>query len=201
MIRTVISDMGNVLVHFDHWRSCRALAEMCDLSPERIYEKMFRSGLELEYDLGRISSEAFGHKIMELLDLSCPLDVIRRIWSEIFWPMDGMEDLVRALKKNYKLVLLSNTNEWHFSYCYETYPLIKCFDAYALSFRVGSRKPDPAIFESALRMAGPLPEECVYIDDVQDYVTAGQELGIQGIRFEDVPGLKAKLDALGIVLE
>ena len=116
MIRTIISDLGNVLLHFDHMRACCELARLCQGSPREIYDAMFESKIVADYDLGRISSHAFARLCMERLNLNLEMDVIRGIWSDIFHPVDGMEELFRFLKERYTLVLLSTTNEWHFEH-------------------------------------------------------------------------------------
>lgn len=56
------------------------------------------------------------------------------------------------------------------------------FDGVVDSSEVGVRKPDPAIYELALR-AGPtvVPERAVFLDDHQANVEAARALGITGI--------------------
>lgn len=201
MIRTIISDLGNVLLHFDHMRSCDKVARACGKAPERIYELMFSSGLEQEYDVGRISSDTFAERVGKLLGGQVDADTIRRSWQEIFWPVEGMEALIRGLKGNYRLVLLSNTNDWHFTYCHGTFPFIALFDHYALSYKLGVRKPDPAIFEKALAMAGSEASESVFMDDIGEYVDAARSLGIHGLVFESCAKLKREFSALGIEVD
>lgn len=184
MIRTVISDLGNVLLRFDHMRACRELARLCPWSPEQIYASVFESGLVEDYDLGRISSDAFGLGCKERLQLDLGVESIREIWSNIFHPVEGMEQVIRSLKGNYTLVLLSNTNEWHFEHCLARHPVVSLFDHYALSYRLGCRKPDPLVFREALAMAGGVPEETLFFDDIRAYVDAAAGLGLRGICFE-----------------
>lgn len=185
MIRTVVSDLGNVLLHFDHMRACQAMARMSQWSPGEIYDSMFGSNLVQDYELGRISSSEFGLGCKERLNLDVGVEVIRENWSEIFHPVEGMEELIRSLKDHYTLVLLSNTNEWHFEHCREKYPVVSLFDHHALSYRLECRKPNPLIYEKALAMANALPEETLYFDDIPAYVQAARELGWKGICFQD----------------
>ena len=201
MIRTIISDLGNVLLHFDHGRSCDKVARICGMATERIFELMFSSGLEQEYDVGRISSDTFAMRVGKLLGGKVDADTIRQSWQEIFWPVEGMEALIRGLKGKYRLVLLSNTNDWHFTYCHGTFPFIALFDHYALSYKLGVRKPDPAIFEKALAMAGSRASESVFMDDIGEYVDAANRLGIHGLVFESCAKLKQEFSALGIEVD
>ena len=56
--------------------------------------------------------------------------------------------------KDYKLILLSNTNENHIEYIKNNVPFYEdfknCFDAFYLSHEIGMRKPNPDIFELVL---------------------------------------------------
>ena len=198
MIRTVISDLGNVLLHFDHMRACHELARLCRWSPEQIYRTMFESDLVSDYDLGRISSLEFGHLCTERLNLDLGVSGVRDIWSDIFHPVEGMEDLVRSLKGNYTLVLLSNTNEWHFEHCREKFPVVRHFDHYALSYRLGCRKPDPAIYRKALAMADAAPEETLYVDDIRAFLEPAKRLGLKGICFQDRDQLREEMKSQGV---
>ena len=198
MIKAIISDLGNVLLHFDHMRPCKRLSERSGIPADFIYDKVFQSGLEKEYDLVRISSKKFGQSIINLFDINVPLDEIQQYWQEIFWPVPGMEELLRSLKDRYTLILLSNTNEWHFTYCYNTYSFLGFFDYHALSYKLGCRKPDPVIFDKAAKMAGADFENCLFIDDIQEYVDASSSLGIKGIRFQSCEQLTSELKSLGI---
>jgi putative hydrolase of the HAD superfamily len=198
MIRTIISDLGNVLLGFDHMQACRELAELCQWSPEQIYDSMFHSDLVRDYDLGRISSVEFGRRTIERLGLNLGVEVIRDIWSDIFQPVEGMEELIRFLRGTYSLVLLSNTNEWHFEHCHKRFPVVRLFEHYALSYRLGYQKPDPMAYQAALSMAGALPAESFYVDDLPAYVESGKRLGMKGVCFRDVDQLKEEMRSAGI---
>jgi len=198
MIRTVVSDLGNVLLHFDHMRACQGMSRMSQWSPQEVYDSMFGSNLVQDYESGRISSSDFAQGCKETLSLDVGPEVIREIWSDIFHPVEGMEELIRSLKGDYTLVLLSNTNEWHFEHCLRTYPMVSLFDHHALSYRLGWRKPDPLIYERALAMANALPEETLYFDDIPAYVERASELGWKGICFRDRDQVTREMHAEGV---
>jgi putative hydrolase of the HAD superfamily len=159
---------------------------------------MFSSGLVKDYELGRISSSAFGQGCAQRLNLDLSMEAIRQIWSDIFRPVEGMEELMCTLKERYTLVLLSNTNQWHFEHCRERYPVVSLFDRFALSYRLGCHKPDPAIYERALAMAGVRPDEALYLDDIPAYVEAAANLGVRAVRFENRAQLMKWLRVEGV---
>ena len=76
----------------------------------------------------------------------------------MFEPWEEMEEVVAHLARRYPLYLLSNTNPLHFRYVRKCFPsLFKHFRALVLSYRVGSRKPETAIFQALVRGAGQPP--------------------------------------------
>ncbi len=198
MIGTVVSDLGNVLLHFDHMRACQAMARMSPWSPQEIYDSMFGSNLVQDYELGRISSSEFGRGCAERMNQDLEVEVIREIWSDIFRPVEGMEELIRSFKGHYTLVLLSNTNEWHFEHCREKYPVVSLFDHHVLSYRVGCRKPNPLIYEKALSMENTSPEETFYFDDISAHVEAARELGWKAVCFQDRDQVTREMRAEGM---
>jgi epoxide hydrolase-like predicted phosphatase len=72
------------------------------------------------------------------------------------------------------------------------------FDAVIDSSEVGVRKPDPAIFDLALREIGGIaPERAVFLDDFLGNVEAARRLGMHGVLVENDPaGALAELERL-----
>jgi len=67
-------------------------------------------------------------------------------------------------------------------------PLDELFDAVIDSSEVGVRKPDPAIFDLALReIGGVAPDRAVFLDDFHGNVEAARRLGMHGVLVEDDP--------------
>lgn len=57
--------------------------------------------------------------------------------------------------------------------------LVDAFDEIVLSFEVGLRKPDPAIYREALRRVDVEPDRAVFVDDQQDYCDGAASIGIE----------------------
>jgi epoxide hydrolase-like predicted phosphatase len=55
------------------------------------------------------------------------------------------------------------------------------FDVVVISSEVGMRKPEPRIFLHAADLLGLVPQECIFIDDIQANVIGAQELGFTAI--------------------
>ena len=57
--------------------------------------------------------------------------------------------------------------------------LVDAFDEVILSFEVGLRKPDPAIYREALRRVDVQPDRAVFVDDQQEYCDGAASIAIQ----------------------
>ncbi|MGE4357128.1 MAG: HAD family hydrolase [Candidatus Omnitrophota bacterium] len=197
-IKTIVFDLGNVLVKFDHSVSAKKLSQRSTYSWEEIRSFIFDSSLVSRYETGRIKTREFFSLLKKLLKLKFDYAELRKIWNEIFFSNPPIERLVRKLKGKYRLVLLSNINYSHFAYIKKRFPILKEFDRIILSYRVGFRKPHPLIYKKAIEASACLPEEILYIDDREDLVSAARAMGINAICFKEVEDLKKTMGKFGI---
>jgi putative hydrolase of the HAD superfamily len=198
-IAALAFDLGNVLVKVDHQRFCRSLAALTGETPQEVYDAVFHTGLEPDYDTGRISSREFHRRVLEHFGLNLPFPRFRQIWNEIFDPLEDMEEVVARLAQRYPLYMLSNTNELHFQYIQEYFAsLLSYFRAFILSYQVGSRKPEPQIFQALLRQAGLPPEQILYLDDREDFVAVARSHGLVAWHFVTPREFKERLKAEGL---
>jgi len=189
---TLFFDMGNVILFFDHKKACQTLANRFHLSHEDIYSKIFSSGLENDFEAGKITGNQFYKMCCTTLKISCDSEYFRKVWVNVFSENKPVTTLIQKLKPGYELILLSNTNQWHFEQEYNEYEVIRLFDKYVLSYNVGCLKPDKEIYESALTLASNR-NRLLYIDDIAEYVAAAQSFGIKSFHFKDAAGLEEYL--------
>jgi putative hydrolase of the HAD superfamily len=70
------------------------------------------------------------------------------------------------------------------------------FDHVVLSFEVGHRKPDPAMFALAAQRAGVQPSECLLVDDLAKNCTGAEAAGWRAIHFVDAESAADELRQL-----
>lgn len=63
-------------------------------------------------------------------------------------------------------------------------------DAIVNSAELGFAKPDPRIYHAAAEVAGVPPSRCLFVDDSAGNVAAARKLGMTGLLFRDVAGLR-----------
>ncbi len=188
MTRCIVFDFGNVIALFDHMVACQRLASLSRPArdPQDVFERIFKTSLEEDYDCGRLSTAAFVERLRRDLQLEVSDEVIARAWCDIFTPNAAIEEvIVREKRRGTRLVLASNTNELHFEWFSRQFePVLRLFDELVLSFRVGARKPAVQFFEACIRAAGLTADQIVYLDDRRDYVAAGRALGMQAFVYD-----------------
>lgn len=198
-ITTITFDLGNVLIRVDHFRFCRRLALLAHLTPQEVYAQVFESGLEPGYDTGRITSREFYERVTAHFGVPLPYSRFRDLWCDLFDPMDGMTELVHHLAARFPLFLLSNTNSLHFDYIKGRFAaLLQPFRAFILSYEAGSRKPEPAIYQSLIRQAGRPPGEILFIDDKVSFVEAARIQGLTAWQFRSPQELQPELASHGL---
>jgi glucose-1-phosphatase len=199
MIKTVIFDLGKVIIPFDFMRGYQGLEQVCGYPAAEIPRRIATTDLVQRFESGLIDPKDFVEQLSRVLDLRINYDQFCQIWSSIFLPDPLIpESLLEGLSKRYRLLLLSNTNAIHFDMLEKSYPLLRHFHDLVLSYRVGAMKPSPAIFREAVARAECRPEECFFTDDIAEYVAAAKREGIDAVQFESRAQIEQELLSRGI---
>ncbi len=200
MIKAVIFDLGRVIVPFDFKRGYTRLEPLCGIPAAEIPGRIAPTGLVQRFESGEIEPRDFVRRLSGHLNLDTTYENFCEIWSSIFLPETLIaEDFLRALARNYRLVLLSNTNAIHFEMIRENYPLLRHFHSQVLSYEVGAMKPSPLIYQKAIEQAGCLPAECFFTDDIEAYVDGARAQGMDAVRFQSAAQIESELRKRGVV--
>jgi putative hydrolase of the HAD superfamily len=201
MLKTIIFDLGRVIVPFEFERGFALIAPHAGLTPEAVAARMRETDLMIRYERGELESGEFVEQLGRWIGFSLRVAEFAPMWSSIFLPHTLIpESLLLALKGSYRLVLLSNTNAMHFEFLERQYPLLRHFDEHVLSFRAGAVKPEARIFEAAIAAARCRPEECFFTDDIPAYVEAARGHGIDAVVFENADRTMEELRRRGVAV-
>jgi FMN phosphatase YigB (HAD superfamily) len=199
LIKTIIFDLGKVIIPFDVRRGYAALAPHCGVPAAEIPRRIAATDLVERFEAGQVSPEDFVARLSADLELKVDYNQFCELWSSIFLPETLIqESLFEALHPHYRLLLLSNTNAIHFALVRERYPLFRHFDYWVLSHEVGAAKPDPRIYQAALDHALCAPSECFFTDDIPLFVETARALGIDAVVFESQAQIERELRARGV---
>lgn len=201
MIRTILFDIGNVLVPFDFKRGYTGLAARCRCAAEQIPARIRATGLVPRFETGQVEARQFVEQLSAALELDIGYEEFCELWSSIFLP-GGLipEDLIEGLRGRYRLLVLSNTNSIHFPMVQANYPVLRHFDGFVLSYEVGAAKPSPEIFDAAIAKAECGADECFFTDDLAINVDAAREQGMDAVQFQSAGQIEAELRKRGLLL-
>lgn len=162
-------------------------------------QKQDLTDLHKSIDNGFIDTNEFLQRYAAILQLDYK-DFIDRYYYSLqrFNTTPDMQALVKRLRNNYKVGLLSNVGAEGYHQFIE--PLINNFDAVVTSFQVGLAKPEIAIYEYMAAELGVQPADCIMIDDSATNCEGARAAGMEAIVFSDINTTKSGLWSLGIAI-
>ncbi len=200
MIKTVIFDLGRVIVPFDFQRGYTRLEPLCGLTTAEIRAKIGAAGLVPRFESGGMEPEEFVAQLKQSIGLQATYDEFCEIWMSIFLPETLIsEEMLVEIRENHRLVLLSNTNRIHFEGILANYPLLRQFDQFVLSYEAGAMKPSPIIYGKAIEAARCEAAECFFTDDIAEYVEGAKQMGIDAVQFESAAQIREELRRRGVL--
>lgn len=203
MIRNVVFDMGQVLIHW----TPKTLISCLDVAAEDvpILEREVFVSLEwTRLDRGSMTCREAFESICRRLPERLHEPARRMIcgwWEFCLKPMEGMAELVGELKENgYHIYLLSNANT-HLPEYFSRIPGSEHFEGLMVSALELLLKPQHEIYERLCERFGLVPEECFFVDDSPANVEGAIRCGLKSAIFHgDVERLKKDLRAEGVTI-
>ncbi|WP_406684142.1 HAD-IA family hydrolase [Seonamhaeicola sp. MEBiC1930] len=179
MISTIIFDFGNVFINLN---DAYTLNYIKHFESSEHFEAIMKTNLA--YEKGEISTDVFLKNYIDFFPEESRETIMNK-WNSILadFPRHRL-DFLKDLKENsnFKLILLSNTNELHINWIKENISFYddfkNCFDVFYLSHEIHLRKPDKNIFKYALNKNSLEANECLFIDDNLDNINTAKSLNI-----------------------
>jgi HAD superfamily hydrolase (TIGR01509 family) len=138
------------------------------------------------FELGSIQKEEFIQHLKDKCEPDVSKSQIELAWcsNQLGVSRETLNVLDLLKKKGVQLFLLSNTNQIHAKKIEKKFfedfhrDLRSIFSAVYYSFEIQMRKPDLIVFQYLLKQINLLPEQCIYIDDLNANLEAPKKLGI-----------------------
>lgn len=196
MIRLALFDLGKVLIDFDFAVAIQRIRKSQPLDLFKVKALFQNSDVARSWDKGLIAPEEFYRQVTDALNLKTSKQEFQIIWNEIFTEKREMIEFALSLCNGRKVSVISNTNPWHAEHIRRTYPWIHSFNHFIASCDVHLLKPDPRIFQIALDRNSVAAEETLYVDDLQENVSAAREMGMRAILFQGHKSLLSETKSL-----
>lgn len=185
VIKNIVFDLGGVIMTLDPAEALRRFKALGLSDAERYLDSYTQSGIFGNLEEGKITAEDFRSKLSSLTGHELTFDECKHAWlgyrKDV--PQRNLDLLKELRAKDYRLILLSNTNpfmmDWALSSDFDGKgsSLNDYFDALYLSYRLGIMKPVPDFFRQVLDNENILPEETLFVDDGPRNVEAAGKLG------------------------
>ncbi len=194
-IEAVISDFGGVLTSplldafLAFQRSSGISFEDLGLAMAAVATRTGSNPL-FELETGRMTEASFldelSRELVERLGRPVELRGFAERYLGNLRPNQPFIDYMRGLRdRGYKLAICTNNvREWEGLWRAKL-PVDEIFDVVVDSAFVGSRKPEPRIYEITLERLGVSAEAALLVDDVELNCAAAHELGITPVWFRD----------------
>lgn len=185
----LIFDLGNVIIDIDYRGSINRIKQEL---PESIHSKVdtfYLTDFHKEYEKGRINSSQFRDEVRSYFGVDWEDQKVDFLWNSLLGkiPEERLK-LVKKLRENFQVGVLSNTNLIHILGVNE---ILKAdhgldnfdpiFDWVFLSHEMGLSKPSQEIYEKMVNELHTTADRVIFFDDLVANVNGAREVGIQAV--------------------
>ncbi|MBU0534054.1 MAG: HAD family phosphatase [Candidatus Omnitrophica bacterium] len=195
MIKAIILDWGGVLIDNPVAGFMTYCSQYLKVPKKTFIETT--SKFYEDFAKGKVTENAFWKNVCSYLNVAVPsvssllTEAFRAVYSE----KKEVFSIVSSLKdKGYKIALLSNTEMPMVNFFREKN--YSFFDLTVFSCVEGVIKPDKKIYEITLDRLKIKPQEAVFIDDKEENILSGKDVGINAILFKNPQQFKKELLSL-----
>ena len=200
MIKNIIFDLGMVLLDVNYQNTIEAFSLLGLNNPEEAFSKHRQDEFFRQYERGQISEIEFLNGLSERIG-GADTEKLRNAWCAMLGELPkGKYDLIRELRKDYRLFILSNTNQTHQDWFekkiddqYGWANFRDCFEFISYSHKINERKPDKEAFQYLIQRFDLDPEETLFIDDTFEHIEGARALFLRAVHYQDGDNLKEKV--------
>lgn len=201
MIKTIIFDIGGVLIGYDWTKYLMKEFNNDEALVEKIKDNVFGNHKWDEVDRGVLTNE----ELEELFTKDAPeiKNEILHFWhtaGDALWQYDFAKDWINELKsRGYQVLFLSNWSSHLRELAAKQLDFLPLLDGGVFSYEVKLIKPDQAIYQCIVDKYNLDPSECVFLDDSERNIIGAREFGLNAVWVENknhdvaVKGLEALL--------
>lgn len=205
-LKAIIFDFGGVLLDLDISKTEEAMSKLLKTEIVAPYRDDYKK-ITLALEKGQMVPESFIHAIQSMCDPIPQGKEVVDAWNAMLcgW-QDDKFSLLDALKKKYKIYLLSNTNQIHLDFVMHELKYVYNIDDFENRFfnhcfyshQMNAWKPEENIYQQVVEYIGLDYEEFVFIDDNLNNITAAKDLGWHAYLHPTNTDLKKTLQIAGV---
>lgn len=186
-IKNLIFDLGGVIINLSVDSTYHAFSQLSRKSVRDLKDAAKEVSFFNDYEKGLIDDAAFRNSLREFLEIEAQDHQLDDAWNAMLLdiPQERIE-LLKRLRNQYQLFLLSNTNNIHLQ-CFTS--IVKdtlgetsldiYFDKSYYSHLMKMRKPDSEIYQQVLLENSLNANETLFLDDNLSNLEGAQTIGIK----------------------
>ena len=195
MIKAIAVDFGGVYFTFDSKKFEKELARAAGVDVEAI--RLVHAEKIRDLHVQKISEKKFWNHLGKKTGRKVDHKIMRTVVDNHCKPVMSVIRLMKKLRKNYKIILLTN-NTVALDRLNKKYKFYKNFDYVISSHVIRMQKPYKNIYKLLINKAKCKPNEILFIDDLERNLKPAKYLGMKTILFENSTQLKKKMISFGI---
>lgn len=190
MIRTIIFDLGGVIITLDQPEAIRRFRQLGIADAASQLDTYTQGGIFGALEEGRLSADEFLVEAGRLAGRELTYEECRWAWlgyaKEV--PERNLTALRRLRAEGYRLILLSNTNPFMMSWVRSAdfdghgHSIDDYMDACYCSYLMGVMKPSPEFFHKVFMAEHISPSETLFLDDGPRNVATASQMGVHTLR-------------------
>lgn len=178
-MKVLLFDLGGVVIN---WTGLQEMQKLIGdyVSLEDIRRRLVQNPIVKKHELGQCSAIEFADSFIQEFNLpyeSSEFLPLYKSWAGL--PYAGVVKRLEELRREYKLVCLSNTSAIHWDHLTNHVGVGEMFDHCFASHLLQSAKPDPKTFQAVLGEIGHTAAETCFFDDAPENVIAAEKLGMK----------------------
>lgn len=186
----VIFDLGNVLIDIDYHQSLDLMKSVLPTSLHNKVDTCYAAEFHKAFEKGQLSSAEFRQEFRHYFQTNWSDAEVNYYWNSLLGTIPAYRlDLVRQLKAQYQVGILSNTNEIHIEAVYAQLQtehnltnFDSLFDWVFYSHEMGLTKPNRDIYQQLLLELGTTANRVLFFDDLKANVDGAASIGIQAVQ-------------------
>jgi putative hydrolase of the HAD superfamily len=186
----VIFDLGNVLIDIDYHKSMDLMKSALHTSMHDKVDACYAAEFHKAFEKGQLSSAEFRQEFRHYFQTNWSDAEVDYYWNSLLGPIPAHRlDLVRQLKTQYQVGILSNTNEIHIEAVYTQLQsehnlpnFDPVFDWVFYSHEMGLAKPHQDIYQQLLLELGTTANRVLFFDDLKANVDGAASIGIHAVQ-------------------
>jgi putative hydrolase of the HAD superfamily len=175
------------------------------VDPTILTYQHFGGDIEKDHDfIERVLYASATGKVSSVTLFSEHLGLDKQVWLDALQTTSALDadmfTYIVALRKQYKVGLLSNIGKGGLERWFGPGVLEKHFDQTVASGDIGYAKPEAEAYETIAERLSSRTEDCVMIDDRADYCDGARAVGMQAVLYRSLPQLQRELKQLGVLV-